>query len=109
MSEEKVVTARKELYDHLKYLVGHDDANKMIDEYKEEILNEIDYYEIGQKILDDLKRELIEEINSSPVSFMPILRKVVVCDERGFIEETRNHIDSTEVIKLIKNFKVTGE
>lgn len=35
-----MITAREELFNHLKYLVEKDEAENMIEEYKEEVLSE---------------------------------------------------------------------
>ena len=34
------ITAEQELFDHLKYLVGENEARQMIEEYKEEVLTD---------------------------------------------------------------------
>lgn len=107
MSEEKAVTARKELYDHLKYLVGSDEANKMINEYKKEILEEINFYKLRNRLIGQLKEKLIEtiteELHTNCFKSVQILRRHV--PYARYTEECETHalVDKTEVIETIKD------
>lgn len=100
------ITAREELFNHLKYLIKPSEASNLIDEYKDEILNDINYYTTREKILEEVKRGLIEEIDSSPLSLVPSFRTIKVYTRNGIKHETREQIDKVEVIKLIENFKL---
>ena len=97
MNKNKI-TARKELYDHLKYLVGHEEANKMIDEYKEEILNETNFYELRSKIAEQIKEEFIKNINELiPHSY----RKIIIYENGYARPESREQVDKVDVINII--------
>lgn len=96
------ITIREELYDHLKYLIGNDDANKLIEKYKDEILKETNFYEVRNKAIQELKEKMISNI----YTLSPYCQKEIeIYDQKSnsFDYEIRSMVDRVEVINLIKN------
>ena len=96
------ITAREELYDHLKYLIGHDDANKLIDQFKNEILKDTNFYEMRNKDIQHLKEKIISSVYDMPpycYHNIEIYNQI----SNSFVVESRPMIDRVEVINSIKN------
>ena len=78
-----MITARDELYNHLKHLITEYEAKRMIDEYKEEFIK-------------DFKEKLIDEVLSLP----PDIVTEINCGSDG--KKNRPLIDFAKISKLIR-------